>query len=128
MERSTRQRNAIQGALTHAGRPLTPQELLDAAQTDVPEMGIATVYRSIKTMLRAGEIVAVPLPGSALRYELAGHSHHHHFHCTACDRVFEAHGCPGNLEQLAPLGFQVQGHEITLYGRCRDCLDRPRSP
>lgn len=121
MERSTRQRDAIQTVLKQAARPLTPQEVLDAAQAQVPGMGMATVYRNIRSMVETGEIVVVPLPGGVARYELAGHGHHHHFHCRSCDRVFEVHGCPGDMKRLAPRGFQVHDHELTLYGLCRDC-------
>jgi len=121
MERATRQRNAIHSALAEAARPLTPQEIHALAQAHAPALGIATVYRTINAMLATGDLVAVPLPGEAPRYELAGHEHHHHFHCTDCDRVFEVEGCPGDMQRLAPRGFEVQGHELTLYGRCRDC-------
>lgn len=121
MERSTRQRDAIHSALAEAARPLTPQEIHALAQGNAPALGIATVYRTINAMLQTGDLVAVPLPGEAPRYELAGHEHHHHFHCTACDRVFEVEGCPGDLQRLAPRGFAVERHELTLYGQCRDC-------
>jgi Fur family ferric uptake transcriptional regulator len=30
-------------------------------------------------------------------------------------------GCPGDLHRLAPRGFTVEQHDVTLYGRCRDC-------
>lgn len=132
MERLTRQRDAIQTVLAEAGRPLTPQELLDAARSRVAGIGIATVYRNIKAMVESGEIVAVPLPGEAPRYELAGNEHHHHFYCRCCDRVFEVHGCPGDMKRLAPPGFQVQAHELMLYGLCAECAAsgqvRPAAP
>ena len=48
MERNTRQRSAIRDVIARAERPLLPQEVLDAAQTLVPGLGIATVYRNIR--------------------------------------------------------------------------------
>lgn len=119
--RSTRQRAAIRTAIDTAGRPLSPQEVLDAAQVEVPEMGIATVYRNVKLLLDAGEIVTVTLPGESPRYESTQHEHHHHFQCNACKRVFDVHSCPGDLSALAPKGFLVEGHELTLYGLCDQC-------
>ncbi|MET0268121.1 MAG: transcriptional repressor, partial [Duganella sp.] len=97
MERNTRQRQAIHQCITIAGRPLAPQEILEQAQQAVPGIGMATIYRNIKSLLEAGEITTVSLPGGGDRYELAGHGHHHHFHCRACDRVFEVHACPGDM-------------------------------
>jgi Fur family ferric uptake transcriptional regulator len=121
MERSTRQRSAIRDAIAAAQRPLLPQEVLDAAQAQVPGLGIATVYRNLKQLVEDGELQTVELPGENVRYEPVGHAHHHHFQCTACDRVFDVHACPGNLARLAPEGFTVETHELTLYGRCREC-------
>ena len=31
----------------------------------------------------------------------------------------------GDLASLAPPGFEVDSHEITLYGRCSDCAAQP---
>lgn len=127
MERSTRQRAAILTVIDKAQRPLSPQEVLAAAQVDVSALGQATVYRNLKLLLEAGEIQTVHLPGDSPRYELARHEHHHHFQCSVCLRVFDVHACPGNLAQLAPAGFTVESHEIILYGRCKDCQPRTKS-
>jgi Fur family ferric uptake transcriptional regulator len=121
MERNTRQRNAIRDAIAQANRPLLPQEVLDAAQQEVPGLGIATVYRNLKVLLEQGELQAVNLPGENPRFERVGHQHHHHFQCRQCQRVFDVHACPGDLSRLAPQGFTVEDHDLTLYGRCKDC-------
>lgn len=125
MERATRQRDAIRQALEAAGRPLLPGEILAAAQAEVPALGMATVYRNLKQLAEAGEIQSVDLPGEAPRFEMAGHHHHHHFSCSVCQRVFDVHACPGDMQRLAPAGFTVERHELTLYGRCGDCSAPP---
>jgi Fur family ferric uptake transcriptional regulator len=78
----TQQRAAIRAALDAAARGA------------VPRRGVATVYRTIRTLLDAGEAVAVELPGEPARYETAGRTHHHHFRCRACDRVYDVPGSP----------------------------------
>lgn len=128
MERSTRQRHSIRTVLEAAGRPLLPAEILAEAQRDVPALSLATVYRNIKALVEAGEIQPVELPGDFPRYELAGHQHHHHFRCRVCDRVFDVHACPGDMQKLAPRGFTVEGHELTLYGTCSDCREASPKP
>lgn len=121
MERKTRQREAIWLAFERASRPLGPLEILDAAQRDVPRLGLATVYRNIKALIGEGRLRVVELPGSADRYEVAGKDHHHHFHCRACDGVFEVETCPGDFEAVTPVGFHLEKHEVTLYGICESC-------
>jgi len=120
--RRTRQGNAVRRAALEAGRPLTPEEIRDAASRAVPGLGIATVYRHIRRMLERGELRAVSLPGAADRYERAGKSHHHHFLCRACDRLFEVDDCPGRLDRLAPEGFRTEAHDLVLYGTCAACV------
>jgi Fur family ferric uptake transcriptional regulator len=126
MERATRQNTAIREAIAAAGRPLSPTEVLDEARRHVAALGLATVYRNLKSLVDAGAIQVVTLPGEVPRYELAQHGHHHHFRCDVCQRVFDVHQCPGDLAGLAPPGFHVSRHEITLYGQCSDCRPAPR--
>ncbi|ADH63874.1 MAG: Fur family transcriptional regulator [Deinococcota bacterium] len=121
MQRNTRQREAIRQVLQESGRPLSTREVLEAAKEKVPGLGIATVYRTLNSLLEEKEISAVELPGETPRYEVAGKHHHHHFHCTVCGKVFEIENCPGDLERLAPPGFKAERHEIVLYGHCPEC-------
>jgi Fur family ferric uptake transcriptional regulator len=121
MQRQTRQRQAIRQAFDAAGRPLAPQEVLQAAQKDIPRLGIATVYRALKNLVDEGVLKPVQLPGEPDRYELASLPHHHHFHCTACDRVFDLAGCAVRADLRLPRGFKAHDHEIIFTGLCPEC-------
>ena len=63
MERDTQQRRAIRSAIEQADRPLSPREVLDASKTLSPGLGIATVYRTLKSWLESGWLQQVDLPG-----------------------------------------------------------------
>ncbi|MCA8971600.1 MAG: transcriptional repressor [Planctomycetes bacterium] len=124
MERLTRQRRAILEVLTSSDRPLSPAEITERAAENVASISLVTVYRNLKTLCENGAIVAVELVGRPPRYEAAGLSHHHHFLCVDCDRVFDIQGCRlGSLRDMLPKGFEVQHHEVQLSGRCKDCRD-----
>ncbi len=121
IERSTRQRQAIRQAIASAGRPLSTAEILAAAQREVPALGIATVYRTVKSLVEDHTLAEVVLPGENPRYELAELEHHHHFHCRACKRVYEVEGCSLDLKHITPRGFRTESHDLTLTGLCAGC-------
>jgi len=120
-KRDTQQRRAIRAAIDDANRPLSPREVLESARRGSPGLGIATVYRTLKTWVEEGGLTQVDLPGEPPRYETTGKQHHHHFHCRSCDRVYELEGCPEGLRSLTPPGFSLESHEVVLYGRCAEC-------
>lgn len=121
MDRKTSQRTAIKQAFLRSDRPLAPQEVLDSVLETDQKIGIATVYRNIKLLVEQDFLIPVEIPGEPSRYEVHGKHHHHHFVCRECGRVFDIEGCPGRIEALAPEGFEVEDHEVFLYGRCPDC-------
>ena len=125
MQRQTKQRQAIEAVLKATNRPLLPKELLAGAQESLPQLGIATVFRNLKKMVDEETATVVCLPGDSPRYERSDLDHHHHFKCSSCDGVFEVNGCPGHLDRLLPEGFQLTGHEITLFGQCAACSTKP---
>ncbi|TMH66416.1 MAG: transcriptional repressor [Betaproteobacteria bacterium] len=124
MQRMTRQRAAISWVIQGAKRPLSPREVLEQARSAVRAVGLATIYRNLKLLVAEGAVKVIELPGENPRYEVATSTHHHHFSCTSCHRIYDVAGCPGNLRRLAPRGFTVEDHEVTLYGRCSDCGKR----
>ena len=127
MQRDTAQRRAIRRALEEAGRPLGALEVLEASKSSAPGLGIATVYRSIKALLKGGEISEVALPGEPPRYESAGKDHHHHFRCERCEKVFElGGGCLPDLKSALPRGFRVTSHEVLVHGVCATCVKGKR--
>ncbi|CAG0988265.1 Zinc-specific metallo-regulatory protein [Phycisphaerales bacterium] len=127
-ERQTRQRQAIRDAIADAGVPLSPREILDQAKAHVDGLGLATVYRTLKLLADAGIVIPVEIPGQSPRFELAGKHHHHHFHCRQCGKVYEVEGCCGHFEEHAPAGFEIEGHEVLLFGRCAVCVGGKAPP
>jgi Fur family ferric uptake transcriptional regulator len=144
MERNTRQRQAVLEALAGSGRTLSPPEILALAQVQAPGLNLSTVYRQVKSLEEAGDVLKVQLPGQPARFEApcahaaanlpraqahshpaatasADEHHHHHFHCLGCGQVVPIHGCPGPMQELAPTGFVVERHDLVLHGRCAHC-------
>lgn len=131
--RQTRQKEAVFDAIVGSGRSLNAYEIHALARVQVPTLSLSTVYRQLRGLADARQVDRVELPGQPPRFEARvqpvrhrhAHAHaphhHHHFHCTRCDQVFPIEGCPGGLDTLAPRGFRVERHDITLHGRCAAC-------
>ena len=123
MQRMTSQRQLICNTFQRLGRPLTAQEVFDEAHQEQDSLGVATVYRAIKDLVKEDWLTPVELPNGPTRYEISGIAHHHHFHCRVCDRVFDIDGCPGDLSYMLPDGFTMESHEIIMFGTCNACQD-----
>ncbi|MEM0968447.1 MAG: transcriptional repressor [Verrucomicrobiota bacterium] len=121
MTLKTPQRSSILRVLDALGRPVTPQELLEAASADSPGLGLATVYRALKKLVESGEVRRVDVAGVPPHYERERDKHHHFFVCEDCRRIFELDGCPGGFKNLLPPGFTMRSHEVIIYGTCQTC-------
>jgi Fur family ferric uptake transcriptional regulator len=119
--RQTKQHVAIESAIKKAGRPLSPGEVLAAARKSVADLGIATVYRNLKSLQSDGEIIQVALPGQPARWEKAKQEHHHHFLCRGCDRLIDIQIYSKDLLGLLPDGYILEDHDVLLRGLCADC-------
>lgn len=113
----------------HPGEHLTAEELYELAREQYPEIGLATIYRTVQVLVDLHVIGKVSFDDGYARYELeaAGEDcrhHHHHAICQSCGRVLSFEDdLLDNLEQalFAATGFAVTDHEVKLYGICRDC-------
>ena len=120
-QRSTSQRRAILRAFDHCGRPLSMPELHAMAAEGAPKLGIATVYRTVKELVGQRVLAEVALPGQPNRFELAGKSHHHHFSCRDCGKVYELADCRWDFKSILPRGFKLKAHDMLLIGACAAC-------
>jgi Fur family transcriptional regulator, ferric uptake regulator len=122
--RQTRQRDTILSVIREAAGPLTVAEILERGQGEVPGLGIATVYRTVKLLQEVGMVQHVILPTGEIRFEPVDRGHHHHFQCRLCATVFDLDTCPVDIPRGSlPPGFRIEGHELTLFGTCPSCTD-----
>lgn len=122
-QRQTKQRELILKIFHAAEGPLTAEEIHARATAVQPQLGVATVYRTLKLLHVAEMITPVDLPGEETHYELTERGHHHHFRCLDCDRWFRLGRCFVALPDgtVLPDGFVIEGHYLALYGRCPTC-------
>ncbi len=115
-------------------RHLTAEEIYDNVREKYPDLGLATVYRTIQLLLDLKIIDRINLDDGSARYGMGRKDaktkhHHHHLICLSCSRVFSFDG--DLLETLEEFiqetdGFQVVDHEVKLYGYCKECQQKMR--
>ena len=113
----------------HGDEHLTVEEIYDLAKEESPEIGLATIYRTVQVLLELRVIEKVTFDDGFARYELngeetgSGHRHHHAI-CTQCGKVYSLEtDLLDTLEKqvFESLGFEVTDHEVKLYGLCSAC-------
>jgi Fur family transcriptional regulator, ferric uptake regulator len=102
-------------------RPLRVDEILQIGRKTVESLNQATIYRNLKSLVEMGWLKTIHHPDLGVFYERTEKGHHHHFHCHACDRLFEIPGCALRKKESAPPGFVVERHEVFLFGMCSSC-------
>lgn len=127
--RVTAPRALILGILRRSGQHLDASEIHAAARRHNPGLSLATVYRTMRALRRAGLVEQRYLgPGRAQdHFEAAGSPEHYHFTCSACGRVFEFETplvarVQADLE--ARLGWLVRQAIVSLEGLCQACRER----
>ncbi len=98
---------------------------VEALSEELPSVGRATVYRSIRLFLEAGVVCKLPMMDGSSVYSLTrvGHRHHHSV-CVQCGAVaeFEAASIDRSLRAIgADIPGQIVDHRIELYVTCDYC-------
>ena len=128
----TRQRILVLSVLEqNCGSHMTAEEVYGQVSEDYPEIGLATVYRTLQLLLEMQLVDRINLDDGCVRYEI-GHllrdnakHNHHHLICRSCWKVIPfdgdlLEGLEQHIEETA--GFHVQDHEVKFYGLCRECV------
>ncbi len=122
--RKTKQRDLILKVIASAPGPVSVNEISTLLEECEQSTGIATIYRTINLLMDNELIQCVRLHDAVQRYELTDIPHHHHFHCTQCDKVYDLEGCYLHLhESTLKEGHLVTSHEITFRGLCKTCKE-----
>lgn len=123
--RHTPQRDAIVEALFSAGGHMTVDELYAVLHKKHPEMGIATVHRTLKLLCRYGLAEEMKIGNSKAKYEAKlGKEHHDHLICVNCGTIIEVHD--ERIEELQSImankeDFKPLYHSLEIFGLCKKC-------
>ncbi|MDQ0148105.1 Fur family transcriptional regulator [Eubacterium multiforme] len=129
----TPQRRAIVDTIIkNEGRHLTAEEIYDEVKKDCPEIGLATVYRTVLLLEEVKLLSRLDLSDGCSRYEIIHKDEehrHHHLICNQCNKVIEVE--EDLLEELekrieTKYGFEIQDHSVKFFGICNECRKKEK--
>ena len=121
----TQQREAVARALFESGERLSADDVTAKLRAEGERAGKATVYRTLRLLVRVGLATEHDFDEGFKRYEAhIGQEPHDHLICTACGTVSRI-----EREELDRLeadvarqySFQVLRRQLKLYGLCARC-------
>ena len=124
-QRFTEQRAAVFRYLANTDVHPTADEVFLAVRKELPAISLATVYKSLETLVGCGLAVKLSYADHSARYD-GRTDPHHHARCVACECVLDL---PGEIsrQEIDTLrgtarGFTVTGYRLELSGYCPACL------
>jgi Fur family ferric uptake transcriptional regulator len=127
----TPQRRAVVNiVLSNKGNHLTAEEMYDLVKKECPEIGLATIYRTVQLLEDIGILCKINLEDGCNRYELLDNEeahHHHHLICRKCGKVLEVEEdlldtIEKNVENKYK--FRIENHSVKFLGICSECLEK----
>lgn len=124
----TPQRRAVLDVIIdNEGKHLSTEEIYDIVKKDCPEIGLATVYRTLQLLEKMGVVCRMNFDDGCNRYELIHDEEdhqHHHLVCINCGNVEEVQG--DLLESLEEkieekYNFKITNHSVKFFGFCSKC-------
>ncbi len=119
--------------LDNKDKHLSAEDVYNLVKQRVPDVGLATVYRTLELFTNFDIIQSVDFGDGRKRYEFStenndGHRHHHLI-CIKCGKIIEMN--EDLLEDLEKrvtsyYDFTISNHELKIYGRCRDCTSKKK--
>ena len=95
----------------HRGEHMTAEDIYELVKVDYPEIGLATVYRTVQLLLELQLVDRINLDDG----------------CKSCGKVWSFED--DLLEELESYierktDFHVLDHELKFYGQCKECAER----
>ncbi|MGM0239328.1 ferric iron uptake transcriptional regulator [Enterococcus sp. AZ103] len=109
---------------------LSAEEIYFLVKKKSPEIGLATVYRTLEILTDLHIVNKVSFDDGLARYDLRkeGAAHfHHHLLCLECGNIEEIEeDLLGEVEQVVEsrYHFIVKDHRLTFHGICSDCQNK----
>ncbi len=123
--RRTRSQDRILTCLKACTDPISAQDLYVELRSHNQSMGLATVYRSLDILKKAGLVQVHTQPTGESLYTTIQEDRHH-LTCLNCGQLIPIDECPvHHLEQKLTQvhAFKIHYHTLEFFGLCDRCQD-----
>ena len=111
-------------------RHLSAEELYFIVKEKAPDIGIATVYRTLDIFYELQILEKISFSSGVSKYHLLQKEDeiiHHHLICTNCNKIEQVSNPlfdKLNKYIKSEYGFKIQNNSLSFYGLCKECLEK----
>ena len=128
MKKYSKQRELILQSLRNRKDHPTAEMLYTDLKTQMPEIGIATVYRNLSDLCEIGEIIKLKSQLGPDRFD-GNKEEHIHFECNECHEIEDILINEGQTKKIdneikrlsKNIGAECESANIWLSGLCKKC-------
>ncbi|WP_025026162.1 ferric iron uptake transcriptional regulator [Caldalkalibacillus mannanilyticus] len=127
----TPQREAtVRVLLEHEEDHLSAEDVYLFVKEKAPEIGLATVYRTLELLSELKIIHKLNFGDGVARYEFRAEGaerHHHHLiciHCGTVDEIMEDMLSEVEKKVVKEFDFKILDHRLIFHGICHRCKDK----
>lgn len=130
MKRYSKQREIILNVLKSKKNHPTAQMLYEDVKKQLPQIGIATVYRNIADLVEEGIVTKIKTKNDGPDRFDANIEPHYHFECLECKKIYDIYPELGKYNELSDniktmirkIGAEVTDTDIMIRGICKKCI------
>lgn len=122
----TPQRIAVYKCLLATKEHPSAETVYNCLQEDYPTMSLATVYKTLKTLVEVNLIQELNVGEGNFRYD-ANTFPHPHIQCISCSKVSDIDNIffPELNDKVKPYtDFDVLSNQVYFYGICSECKNK----
>ncbi len=122
--RITGPRRAVLQAVLGRTRPFSAEQIVAELKSAAPEIGRATVYRTLELLASVDVLSRVRRGDGHPAYVVGVPGHRHHLVCSDCGAAVAFTTCP--VDELVrdlsrDTDFAIHGHALEVFGLCPQC-------
>lgn len=122
----TPQRIAVYKYLQSTTEHPSAETIYNALQEDYPTMSLATVYKSLKTLVEVNLVQELNVGEGNFRYD-GNVLSHPHIQCLSCGRVDDIHNLSFedlNEKVSSYTDYEIVSNQVYFYGICKECKSK----